>query len=550
MRTLRALSRAAAGAAAVAALLAVPAAHAAVTIAAGPNTVTTPRFAADFGDVDVEQLHALTWAGMPSLALVAEGGTTACGDAAETWGQSYADPAPFATMAGAGSRGLWQDAGGDAVRIDSQITAAGCDGYEGNLPVRTTYRFFDGGPQADEIAMTRTLGFGPEPADFTQRHLRPYVPRLPSATFGQVLAPVAGALSAVDVAGCPGACVVSGWDGTWFAQHDPAGGGRGLLVLRDPATVAAGPARLLVDNDAASASNDSSADLLPPPGGWAAPVTETEYLCFYDASTWPAAERAALRPPAWCGPPPAVELSIADASVREGDGDATLTVTRSAAGVPAPRFSVLASDGTATAGSDYGTPVAAPFEPGATTTTVTVPIDDDIVHEGDEAFTVALTGVAGARVAGPPATVRIADDDAEPGAAAARPEATTTAAPAPGGAPPPAAPVLPAPVAAAASPLRAADLIALPAARACVSRRSFRIRLRQPRGVTIAKAVVTVDGKVVRTVAGRRLTAPVDLRGLPRGRFTVAIAVTTSTGAVLRDRRAYRTCAARRTRRR
>jgi hypothetical protein len=41
---------------------------------------------------------------------------------------------------------------------------------------------------------------------------------------------------------------------------------------------------------------------------------------------------------------------------------------------------------------------------------------------------------------------------------------------------------------------------------------------------------------------GRRHAAVVDLRGLPKGRFTVRIVVTGTDGRVLRGSRRYRTC--------
>lgn len=115
--------------------------------------------------------------------------------------------------------------------------------------------------------------------------------------------------------------------------------------------------------------------------------------------------------------------------------------------------------------------------------------------------------------------------------------------------PPPAATL---PVVAAAltqSPLAApiavtaAQLVTFPATRKCVSRRSFRIRLRVPRGVGVRRAVVLVNGKRVQTIRGARLRAPVNLRTLPRGRFTVAIAVTLVDGRTVRGTRRYRTCA-------
>jgi hypothetical protein len=74
--------------------------------------------------------------------------------------------------------------------------------------------------------------------------------------------------------------------------------------------------------------------------------------------------------------------------------------------------------------------------------------------------------------------------------------------------------------------------------RTCRSRRAFRIRLR--RGLVAAR--VYVNGKRVRTVRGRRLRAPVDLRGLPRGRFTVRVVGRLRSGRTVTARRTYRTC--------
>src|SRR3954470_16973155 len=53
----------------------------------------------------------------------------------------------------------------------------------------------------------------------------------------------------------------------------------------------------------------------------------------------------------------------------------------------------------------------------------------------------------------------------------------------------------------------------------CVSRRSFRIRLRHPKGDALRRATVYVRGKRVKVLSGRRLRSAVDLRGLPKGRF-------------------------------
>lgn len=122
----------------------------------------------------------------------------------------------------------------------------------------------------------------------------------------------------------------------------------------------------------------------------------------------------------------------------------------------------------------------------------------------------------------------------------APPAPTPTPTPTP---PVPAAPAAPAPPAALP---KAASVIVLPSARSCVSRRNFRIRLKQPKGFKLKRATVALDGKRVATRSGARVTAPVDLRGLPKGRFTVKIAVTLDDGRVVRSTRTYRTCAPRR----
>jgi hypothetical protein len=106
--------------------------------------------------------------------------------------------------------------------------------------------------------------------------------------------------------------------------------------------------------------------------------------------------------------------------------------------------------------------------------------------------------------------------------------------------------------AAAATPsLKATDVIKLPSNKKCVSRRKFRIRIRQPGAIKIQTALVFVNGKRVRVlsrkVLGRkRKVSTVDLRGLPRGTFRVRIVVLTTEGTSLRHTRKYRTCAKKR----
>ena len=80
------------------------------------------------------------------------------------------------------------------------------------------------------------------------------------------------------------------------------------------------------------------------------------------------------------------------------------------------------------------------------------------------------------------------------------------------------------------------------AARVCTSRRSFRIRVRSKRRDPVVNATVSVNGKRVKTLKGKRITAPVVLRGLPKGTFLVKITATTRKGRKISGTRRYRTC--------
>ena len=78
--------------------------------------------------------------------------------------------------------------------------------------------------------------------------------------------------------------------------------------------------------------------------------------------------------------------------------------------------------------------------------------------------------------------------------------------------------------------------------RACRSRRRFTIHLREPKRGRLARARVYVNGKRVRVLRGRRLRARVNLRGLPKGRYTVRVVAVTTTGRRVTEKRRYRTC--------
>ncbi len=111
-----------------------------------------------------------------------------------------------------------------------------------------------------------------------------------------------------------------------------------------------------------------------------------------------------------------------------------------------------------------------------------------------------------------------------------------TGAPLPGGSTPGTQTPLPKPSA----------VIDLPSTKRCASKRNFKIRIRKVAKVAFSSAAVFVNGKRVRLVKGERLTAPVDLRGLPAGRFSARIVVTTVDGRKLTAARKYRTCSPKR----
>jgi hypothetical protein len=104
-------------------------------------------------------------------------------------------------------------------------------------------------------------------------------------------------------------------------------------------------------------------------------------------------------------------VSIADVTVNESAGTATLTITKSI-GKSYSKISVTTADRTAIAGLDYQT-VSQQLTMGSTQTssTVTVPIINDSVYESSETFSVSVRSVRNATIVRSPATVTITDDD-------------------------------------------------------------------------------------------------------------------------------------------
>ncbi len=105
-------------------------------------------------------------------------------------------------------------------------------------------------------------------------------------------------------------------------------------------------------------------------------------------------------------------LTVADVTVDEAAGTATFTVTLSAPSGQPVSVSYASSNGSATAGDDYGAVSGAlSFAPGVTSRTITVPIADDALYEGTENFVVTLSAPVNATIADGGATATITDND-------------------------------------------------------------------------------------------------------------------------------------------
>ena len=89
------------------------------------------------------------------------------------------------------------------------------------------------------------------------------------------------------------------------------------------------------------------------------------------------------------------------------------------------------------------------------------------------------------------------------------------------------------------------SIAALPSSRRCASRRHFRIHLRK----RVRSAAIYVNGRRVSARGRKRLHGTVDLRGLPKGTFTIRIVASLRDGRRIVSRRTYHTCVPRRRRR-
>jgi hypothetical protein len=252
---------------------------------------------------DPEWVTNLQWLDSASALtqnLAASGGPLHCTDPQEFFGQAYGapegtDPLPVigghaATLAGCGAQ--------------QTITSLASDcAQAAQIPVTTTYSLY-AGSRASLMRISRTFGFNASTPMYSGDGLRPYVPRVPIQALGTVIYPnqAGTAVTSASASSCGGDCFITvgtSWNGKWFADVDTTSG-LAMIMLRDPA--ATSPVEMTVNNDGFSSSNLSSFVLLQPTTGWKAPITEVEYLCFADLTSWPQSQRDAAVLPAGCTP--------------------------------------------------------------------------------------------------------------------------------------------------------------------------------------------------------------------------------------------------------
>lgn len=75
----------------------------------------------------------------------------------------------------------------------------------------------------------------------------------------------------------------------------------------------------------------------------------------------------------------------------------------------------------------------------------------------------------------------------------------------------------------------------------CQSRRRFRMHVKRLPGMRYRRVSIKVGGRKAKIFKGR-IRSVIDLRGLPKGRYTVRITVTTRDGQTFTGARRYRTC--------
>lgn len=299
------------GLCAVAATL-VPLVASAAPTAKAPHVLANSRISLTFDSLkkaaksDGNRIDAASWVnsqGTLVTGLAATepvGGPAMCGDPDEFFGEAegYPDEAQAPLMVTAGEKASWTMTGAEMAA--TKTAAKACAGVVLSGGTTTSYTLSDTPDLVNAVEVVRTYRFAKGLGVLANNGLRAYMARLPISPYHYVLLPnAAGAITTYDANNCASPCTVTDWNGRWLAHDD--GAGNGMAIVRASSSKA--PAFVGIDSDGYSNSNLSSVVLAQPANGWSKPVTETEYLCFYDPTSWPASAQAAGQLPAGCAVP-------------------------------------------------------------------------------------------------------------------------------------------------------------------------------------------------------------------------------------------------------
>jgi len=282
------------------------------------RTVETEDLTVQWSTQNPEAITFLSWKGSPNLTLTSPSPT--CPNPVSFFGNSWAndrsDPPELMIVAG-GSTGTWVAPTNESVVINS-IDEDCLD--PARLSVETRYQFFAEGPAASTIKVVREIDFGSTPSG---KPFRSYIPRLMQADYSYVLHPDATGtyLRSYSTWPCKYGCTKTDWDGTWLAIHNPYSGS-GLIVRHIPSQY---EVALWVDHEG-NGTTSTSVLQLPPSGGFTGIVREVEFLCFYDATSWPSYMRNSLTLPEGCDDPgPETSQVLANPSLVTVNTPVTLT---------------------------------------------------------------------------------------------------------------------------------------------------------------------------------------------------------------------------------
>jgi hypothetical protein len=270
--------------------------------ASEPCVAEGARITMTFDATNAERVTGLTWVdsdGTATANLAVSGGSGACGDPTEFFGQSYGvgeGTTPYVVFAG--TRSTLTRCGLDALLVSSPM---GCNDVP-QIPVTTQYHFY-AGDKASQVRVTRHVTFDEASPTVTGLALRTWQPRVSRATFPDTIYPNAAGTGVTTTAAatCGGDCLLpenADWNKQWFGMVGPSG--LAVIVRRDPSLST--PINLTINWDSFSFSNLSSFVWPKPAGGFQAPLEEIEYLCLADLKSWPQTERDAAQLPAFCGP--------------------------------------------------------------------------------------------------------------------------------------------------------------------------------------------------------------------------------------------------------